>query len=130
MYNNGNWTQGRFNTFIKGVLRTGTRKWAPKYECINAAKRGKRVNSKTGRVAEHYECASCEKLFPLKDVAVDHIEPVVPVTGFVSWDDVIHKMYCNSDNLQVLCSDCHKLKSKEEAAQRKLHKKNNNKEEV
>lgn len=130
MYNNGNWTQGRFNTFIKGVLRTGTRKWAPKYECINAAKRGKRVNSKTGRVAEHYECAECHGLFPLKDVAVDHIEPVVPVTGFVSWDDVIHKMYCNSDSLQVLCSPCHKIKSKKESEERKLHKKNNNKEEV
>ena len=124
------WTQAKFESFIKGLLRKGTTRWPQKYEVLNAAKRGKMVNDKTGRLAEHYQCASCGKLFPASDVVVDHISPVVPVTGFVSWDDIIVRMFCNADGLQVLCKDpCHKLKTKEENAARKLHKNNNNEKE-
>lgn len=115
MYNNGQWTKARFESFVKSALRAASRRWPPKYEVMNAAKRGKKVNDATGRIAEHYQCAECSNLFPAKLVVVDHIQPVVPVTGFVSWDDVISRMYCSSEGLQVLCKDCHKnVKTKEE----------------
>lgn len=55
----------------------------------------KQVNAATGRIAEHFLCASCGELFPSKFVVVDHIQPVVPVTGFVNWDDVITRMFCD-----------------------------------
>jgi 5-methylcytosine-specific restriction endonuclease McrA len=89
---------------------------------LNAAKRGKKINESSGRLAEHFECNECHNLFPAKLVVVDHIESVVPLTGFVSWDDVIKRMYCSSEGLQVLCKECHKIKTKEENSQRKLHK--------
>ena len=119
------WTQAKFESFIKGLLRKGTMRWPQKYEVLNAAKRGKQVNPATGRLAEHYHCAQCGGVFPAKLVVVDHIDCVVPITGFVSWDDVIARMFCDSSGLQVLCKDCHKLKTKEENAARKLHKNNN-----
>lgn len=121
MYNDGQWSESRFNSFIKGIIRSGTQRWPPKFAVLNAAKRGKFRNVKTGRMAEHYECAKCQELFPAKEVQVDHIEPVVPLTGFVSWDDVIKRTFCEADGLQVLCKGCHKEKTNLENALRKTY---------
>lgn len=109
--------------FIKGALRAGTVKFPPRYEVLNAAKRGRQINQATGRLAEHYQCAQCLGLFPASLVVVDHINSVVDVTGFSSWDDVIARMFCSADGLQVLCKPCHAIKTKEENAQRREHKK-------
>lgn len=114
-----NWTESKFQSFIKSTLRKGTTRWPPKYEVLNAAKRGKMVNGSTGRLAEHYECARCHGVFPAKEVQVDHIESVIPLTGFISWDDVIKRMFCQADGLQVLCKTCHAIKSKEEGVERR-----------
>lgn len=66
-------------------------------------------------MAKHYRCAECLKCCPAKDVQVDHINPVVdPEQGFVSWDDVINRMFCEKDNLQILCLECHKAKTQRE----------------
>lgn len=117
------WSESKRFNFIKGVLRKGTTRWPAKYEVLNAAKRGKMVNESSGRIAEHFECNSCHQLFPAKLVCVDHILPVVPVTGFVSWDDTIKRMFCDAGGLQVLCVSCHKMKSQEENAERRANKK-------
>lgn len=118
--NGGQWTEAKYNAFIVGALRAGARRWPPKFETLNEAKTSKKVNGKTGRVAQHYLCADCGKDYPSKEVNVDHIEPVVdPAKGFISWDVYIARMFCEKDNLQVLCSDCHTKKSAEERKQRK-----------
>lgn len=110
-----NWTEGRKRSFITSVLRSGARRWPPKFEALADAYVGIRHNSKTKRDSKHYLCASCEGEFPAKEVQVDHISPVVdPKTGFISWDLFIERLYCERDNLQVLCIPCHKKKSKEE----------------
>lgn len=124
MRNGGKWTESRYQSFVKSVLRSGSRKWPPKFEALNAAKRGKQVNVKTGWLAEHYECAECHKRFPAKDIQVDHVVPVVPVTGFETWDNVIENLFCEADNLQVLCKPCHKLKSQKERQERSSYNKN------
>ena len=70
----------------------------------------------TGRLAMHHECANCGGHFPASHVAVDHIDPVVnPNLGFVDWDTMIKRMFCESEGLQVLCKDlCHAAKTSEE----------------
>lgn len=118
-YNNGQWTEGRFNSFVKSALRSASRRWPPKYETLAAAYVGKQVNPKTKREGKHYRCASCGGHFPSSTVQVDHIKPVVdPELGFTSWDDVINSMFCEKDNLQVLCKPCHAEKTKLEKEQR------------
>lgn len=94
-------------------------RWGPKFECLQDACTGVKTNKATGRMAKHYKCKQCEGEFPAKDVAVDHIEPVVPLTGFVSWDDVINRMFVEKDKLQVLCKKCHDKKTAEEKQQAK-----------
>jgi 5-methylcytosine-specific restriction endonuclease McrA len=116
------WTAGKFRTFITGVLRSGFRKYPSKYETLKEASVGKKLNPKTKRIAEHYKCAECKQDFPGKEVNVDHVNPVVcPVEGFVNWDVYIKRMFCGKENLQVLCSECHTVKSNEE---RKIRKEN------
>ena len=109
------WTDGRKKAFIVAVLRSGTRRYPPKYETLNEAKTEKKINKKTGRLAQHYKCATCLEEFSQKDVEVDHIIPVVsPATGFTTWDNFISGLFCDKDNLQVLCVPCHKLKTLKE----------------
>ena len=109
------WTEGRRKGFITSVLRAGSRRWPPKYQTLAEAYVGQRINPKTNREGKHYLCATCCGEFPSKDVQVDHIEPIInPKTGFTTWDSFIANLFCDKDNLQVLCSSCHKIKSKEE----------------
>ena len=119
-YNNGQWTQGRFKGFITSALRTATQRWPPKFEALKEALLGRKVNAKTGKLAQHFECAKCKQGFVSKDIQVDHKKPVVdPKKGFVDWETYIDRLFCESSNLQVLCKPCHKVKTAKEKLQRK-----------
>ena len=118
------WTEARFKSFIKGNLRNATRKWAPISQAL------KQARTRRG----FYTCNGCKQEVPnttrdengkrIKNVLVDHIQPIIdPATGWVSWDDTIERMFCEADNLQVLCHECHKVKTDLEkgiAKQRRL----------
>jgi len=87
---------------------------------LNEAKVGKKINWRTGRVAEHYLCSECRKEFPAKEVQVDHTSPVIdPNVGFTTWDEVIKRMFVEKIGYQVLCKPCHKNKSLSERQQAK-----------
>lgn len=117
------WTQARVHSFIVSVLRAGSRRWPAKYETLNEAKTTKKINSKTGRLAQHYKCKACKEEFPAKDVQVDHKRPVVdPKVGFVDWNTFIERLFCEKKNFQVLCTSCHKLKSAKEKQQANARK--------
>lgn len=121
----GTWTEGKFNSFIKSALRAASQRWPPKYECLNNAFVGKKVNSKTGRISKHFKCNCCLGEFPTSDVQVDHIWPVVdPVVGFISWDEVIKRMFCSVEGFQVLCKSCHSQKTSVERQQAKERRNN------
>ena len=54
---------------------------------------------------------------------VDHINPVVdPVDGHQGWDIYINRLFCETDNLQVLCKKCHDAKTLVEKHIRKKSK--------
>jgi 5-methylcytosine-specific restriction endonuclease McrA len=119
----GQWTEARFNSFIKNNLRLAAIKWAPIQECLKEARvrRG------------FYKCNGCKEEVTAsikidgkrrKNAIVDHIKPIIdPVIGFTTWDDCINRMFCEKDNLQVLCHACHTDKSN---AERALAKERNN----
>ena len=110
-------------SFIKSAIRKASMRYPPKYEVLNAAKVGKRINPKSGKMAEHYKCAACGQDSPASSVAVDHILPIVDVTGFSGWGEVVERLFCPPEGLQVLCLECHKKKSQEENAERRANKK-------
>lgn len=59
-----------------------------------------------------YRCVLCLGLFGPREVRVDHIDPVVPLSGFVSWDDYVGRLFHGAQ--QVACVKCHSIKTKEE----------------
>jgi len=108
------WTEARKHSFIVSVLRAGTRRWPPKWQVLEEAKTEKKTNTATGRLAQHYRCQICQIDFPATGIEVDHITPVVGAGGFTTWDDYIEQMFCDKENLQVVCKPCHKVKTKGE----------------
>lgn len=120
--NSGQWTQAKFNSFIRSQLRAASMRWGPIYRVL--------AKSKVSR--GFYHCAACGEDVPLttrvdgkrvKNVHVDHIDPIVdPAVGFVSWDKLIERMFVEEDGLQVLCGDCHTKKTNEEKAIAKLRR--------
>lgn len=124
--NNGLWTEARFNSFIKGGLRGISRRWPPKYQAIAEAYTGTKINNASGRMAKHYRCAECLGEYPAKMINADHIEAIIdPEVGFVDWDTVIERMFCEKDGLQILCSGCHATKTAAERVLATQRKKNN-----
>lgn len=115
-------TPSEFKSFVKSALRKAAMKWPP----INNVRKNARVER--GR----YLCNMCKQVVPASkvvikngvrkrtyNIVVDHIVPVVPTSGFDSWDGVIHRLFCDEDNLQLLCRECHDKKCLAETQERK-----------
>lgn len=122
-YCSGTMTEAAKSAFIKSALRNKSRRWKPVYDCLKDAQTEKKINKRTGKLAMHFLCAECHNDFPAKLVAVDHINPIVPIDMHVlDWNVVISNLFCEKSGLQVLCKDCHTAKTNEENAQRRALK--------
>lgn len=66
---------------------------------------------------KHVICAKCLMSVHQKLSVAEHLDCVVPVTGFDSWDAYIVRM--QSENLAIYCEACAKEKTKAENMQRK-----------
>lgn len=103
-------TEAQYISFVKSALRSASRRWRPIYETLRKARveRGK------------YLCNGCGGIVPptlnkKRNLAIDHREPIIsPETGFIDWNTFISALFCEEDNLQLLCIGCHKEKSKKE----------------
>lgn len=101
-----------FRKFLSRQLRRTSYMWAPRTEALKAAK-----------VAwGKYTCAHCNEIHQKKDIAIDHVDPVCPVTGFAGWDVEIARLFCVVEGFQILCKPCHKIKTTSENAERRIHK--------
>ena len=118
--NSGQWSEARFVAFVKSALRGASQRWGPKNQLLKESRveRGK------------YKCV-CGIIHPVsieiegrrtRNIFVDHIKPVVGPEGFTTWDDFINNLFCEQDNLQILCKECHDRKSLEERQELKRRK--------
>lgn len=77
---------------------------------------------------DQYKCAKCERVFKLREVAVDHKVPVIDVEK--GWEGIVvfaRRLFCELSNLWVLCIDtCHSRKTKKENKKRRAAKQEEN----
>ena len=104
------------NSKIRGALRLVARYMPQKKATLAMAVHPTEKGPRGGALCICNHCGLC---FPLKDVQVDHIIPVIPVDREIKdWNEYIDRLFCDSSNLQVLCKPCHLIKSNEENANR------------
>ena len=120
-----NLSDAEFKSRIVSALRQSSRWWKPKSEAIARARVGR------GK----YKCESCFKIWPLtlpplpwkkrkrKNIQADHREPIVPVSGFTTYDQWIERCFVWAEGFDALCWECHTKKTKEENAERRAIKK-------
>lgn len=112
----------KLKNFIINTLRRASFRWKPRGESKKRYK-VKVGEFKTGRAKYGYKCAHCEGVFKSGEVKMDHIDPVVALTGWENFDVFIERMFCDEDGFQCLCPECHDKKTSEEKEIRKKHRK-------
>lgn len=103
----------RFRSFLMSVLRRANRFWKPSEACLAKTRVSRGV----------HVCPLCSKTCRRKDMKKDHIDPVIPLSGFTTWDAVIDRMFVTEDKYQAICHECHAKKTKQENAERNNLKK-------
>lgn len=126
------------NRKIKNMIVSYARRLSGSWEPRNSAK------AKAWVAPALHRCAKCGSLnyegdsqknfdkyvkqFPndvvnFDGIEVDHIIPVVSVTGWTNWDDFFESLFCPEDNFRCLCNKCHSAKSANENSHRAQAKK-------
>lgn len=106
------WTTARYFSFIRSALRRAWTKYPVRYQAMDKAKYPYRGRDK--RTKWVYECKSCTKRYKSTEVQVDHIEPAGSLKEYADLPGFVSRLFCEANNLQVLCKECHDRKTKEE----------------
>ena len=120
MRNGGAWTEARFRSFIRGGLRSISMRWPPKNKVKQNARVARGLYLCAGYKSKPHEVPASLPPLPgnkrrINNAVVDHIQPVIdPRRGFLSWDELIKRLFCEADGFQLLCHDCHKRKTSDE----------------
>jgi 5-methylcytosine-specific restriction endonuclease McrA len=114
--NAGTMTESAFWGFIRSTLRQKSRWWKPVMQAKEAAKRKYKGPNK--RQKWEYLCNVCNKYFPNTEINVDHIIPAGTLRSAQDLPGFVERLFCEVDNLQVLCNVCHTKKTQDEKSKR------------
>ena len=105
-----------------GMILNGLRRAFSRSQYARRLREAAKVSQKGPRGGKLYRCILCNEVFNSSKINLDHVSPVVAIgkkyTDY-TWDELVTRLWCSEDNLQVLCTDCHKKKTKKEASLRK-----------
>ena len=110
--NAGTMTESAFWGFIRSSLRQKSRWWKPVSQAKEKAKRKYKGPNK--RQKWEYQCATCSNWYPNTEINVDHIIPAGTLRSANDLPGFVERLFCEVDNLQVLCSTCHNIKTQKE----------------
>lgn len=108
--NAGTMTESAFWSFIRSALRQKSRWWKPITECKTKARRPYKGSNK--RQKFEYQCNTCKLWFPEKKINVDHMVPAGSLNTGQDLPGFVERLFCEQENLQVLCETCHDKKTK------------------
>lgn len=111
-------TKEEYEKRLKKIILSGLGKawmyWPPRAEVRRRCKDPNRTG--------WFICEICHQ--SREKIDIDHLEPCVsPIVGMVSWGEYIERRFVfSADQLQGICKDCHKAKTKRENASRRAAK--------
>lgn len=114
-------TESAFRTKLQSVLRN-IRWWKPVNEALKKAERKSQSSNK--RLKYEYQCNICKSYYPRTEVQCDHVTPVIDNQGFKDWNTYIERLFTEVENYQILCLECHQIKSQSENQERLINKNN------
>lgn len=106
----GTWTEARFWGFVRSNLRRA--QWPPLYHVKKSAERPYKGDNP--RQKYEYQCAACKGWFKGSETQVDHIKPCGSLKDYADLPEFVKTLYCEADNLRVLCKGCHQKVTNEE----------------
>ena len=117
--NAGTLTESAFWSFIRSGLRQKSRFWKPITQCKMANRRTYKGPIK--RQKFEYQCNECKSWFPDKKINVDHIKPAGSLNCANDLPGFVERLFCEIDNLQLLCETCHNVKTQNEKKWKKIN---------
>lgn len=110
--NGGTLTESGFWSFIRSALRQKSRWWKPISQAKANVKRPYKGPLK--RQKFEYQCNQCKKWYADKNVNVDHKIPAGSLNCAEDLPGFVERLFCEVDKLQVLCTQCHNIKTQNE----------------
>jgi len=107
--NAGTMTESAFWSMIRSALRQKSRWWKPIAECKKLARRPNKGKNK--RQKWEYKCNKCSIYYKSDEVNVDHIEQAGSLRCYDDLPGFVETLFCEQENLQVLCKVCHDEKT-------------------
>jgi 5-methylcytosine-specific restriction endonuclease McrA len=119
----GTWSEARYFSFIRSNLRRAWSKYPVKYAAKKAVElpNDGRYDKRTKKM---YPCSECGEIFKGSEVEVDHILPAGSLKTYQDLPGFVERLFCEIDNLRVVCKPCHKEITAKERKNAKA--KNNN----
>jgi len=111
-YCNGTWSRAKYFGFIRSALRQATMRFPVKQMVLVENRRP--YNGEDKRTKWEYECLHCKHWLKRKDVEVDHIKPAGTLTCYEDLPRFVRNLYCEKDNLRILCCQCHAIVTNEQ----------------
>ena len=115
----GEWTEARYRGFIRSALRKAWQRWGPNQATKKAARIERGIYMCAGYETDPHPTPASVRVDGKRknNVFTDHIEPI---GTHLTWDETIAKMFCEAENLQVLCLECHRKKCADERKSGKI----------
>lgn len=108
------WTKSAYFGFIRSCLRRAWTRYPVRYQVLAKAK----TVVKGKRHKYEYECAKCGKNYKQKEIEVDHIIACGSLKEYSDLPKFVSTLFCESDNLRVVCKPCHKKITAKERAKK------------
>ena len=106
------WTEARYFGFIRSALRRAFTRYPVGHAVKTAARR--QYTGVNKRQKWEYQCADCATWAAGKETQVDHINPAGTLKTFADLPGFVERLFCEKDNLQVLCLTCHRRRTDEQ----------------
>jgi len=106
----------KFWTYLRSTLRRAFLRYPIRQQCIRLNR--KPYEGENKRQKWSCTCEICGIYLKMTEVHVDHIEPIGQLKQFSDLQKFTETLFCEQDNLRILCKPCHKVITKEQRKKR------------